>query len=101
MLSRSLLAIGLFAALANVGCETDVAPIEVAEGCPEQPLRGPMQFEDEPARQLIDDFEHESLALPKLGGRTGFWVLGSEETDAQVDARNSDRCTGRGQHAGH
>jgi hypothetical protein len=101
MLPRSRLACGLAVALAIAGCEAEVAPIEVAQGCPEQPLRGPAKFEDDPARQLIDDFEHDGLSLPKLGSRTGFWVIGKEDTDARADAKNLNQCSGRGRRAAH
>lgn len=101
MAPRSLLAIGLAAAVVLAGCAVDAAPIEVADGCPEQPLRGPAKFEDEPASQLIDDFEHDNLALPKNGGRTGFWVIGTEENGGHADARVSTKCAARGQRAGH
>jgi hypothetical protein len=101
MASHSPLALGLAAVLALLGCAADVAPIEVAEGCPEQPLRGPSKFEDEPARQLIDDFEHEDLRLPRNGGRSGFWVIGTEDNGGHADAGVSDKCAARGRRAGH
>lgn len=101
MAPRSPLAIGMAAVLALAGCAVDAAPIEVAEGCPEQPLRGPSQFEDDPASRLIDDFEHQDLILPKNGGRTGFWVIGTEDNGGHADARVSNKCAARGQRAGH
>src|SRR5690348_10023473 len=98
---RSAIMCGLMAALTIGGCDVDVAPIEVADGCPEQPLRGPEQFADEPSSQLIDDFEHANTALPHQGGRNGFWVLGTEDGDPPVNATISDHCAARGQRAGH
>ena len=101
MALRLLSLYGLTAALGIAGCDTRVAPIEVAAGCPEQPLRGPSRFADEPEQQLIDDFEHESPSLPRIGGRDGAWVLGTDSTSLQVEAAVSDLCAGRGQRAAH
>jgi hypothetical protein len=89
------------AALAIAGCEARVAPIEVAAGCPDQPLRGPSRFADVPQQRLIDDFEHDKPSLPRLGGRDGFWVLGDDASSKDVQAGVSDRCSGRGLRAGH
>jgi hypothetical protein len=91
----------LIAVLAIAGCEASVVPIEVAAGCPEQPLRGPLHFAGEPEQQLIDDFEHTSGSLPRVGGRDGSWVLGSDNTSTHLQASVSDQCAGRGQRAGH
>jgi hypothetical protein len=88
-------------ALVGFGCEVDLAPIAVADGCPEQPLRGPQAFAGQPSGLLIDDFEHADMSLPHQGGRDGFWVLGTEDGDPQVDATISDHCAARGQRAGH
>jgi hypothetical protein len=101
MLLRRLSLCGLIAALGMAGCDAEVAPIEVATGCPEQPLRGPSRFADEPEQQLIDDFEHESASLPRIGGRDGAWILGSDNTVMDLEAGVSDRCAGRGLRAGH
>jgi hypothetical protein len=92
---------GLAVASGLAGCDARVAPIEVAAGCPEQPLRGPSRFADEPEQQLIDDFEHESPSLPRLGGRDGAWILGSDSTGMHLEASVSNRCAGRGLRAGH
>src|SRR5688572_30844534 len=88
-------------AAASAGCGVSVAPIEVAPGCPEQPLRGPAQYEGEAERNLIDDFEHEGPLLPRRAGRDGTWVLGSDGSAEDLEANPSDRCAARGQHAGH
>jgi hypothetical protein len=90
----------LTAALAIGGCEASVAPIQVGPGCPEQPVRAPSRVAAEP-EQLIDNFESASAFLPRLGGRDGTWVLGSDGTAAQLDAESSDQCAARGQRAGH
>ena len=89
------------ALLVIAGCSASVAPIDVAAGCPEQPVRGPSQFAGEPAQRLIDDFEHEGTFIPELEARDGLWILGSDETEDALDARVSDQCAGRGQRAGH
>ena len=98
---RSLSLCALSALLAIAGCSADVAPIEVAAGCPLQPVRGPARFADDPEQALIDDFEHESPSLPRLGGRDGFWVLGEDGTGGHFEAGISDACAGRGRRAGH
>jgi hypothetical protein len=91
----------LIAALGFTACSASVEPIEVAASCPDQPIRGPSQFAAAPEQQLIDDFEHESQSLPRLGGRDGAWILGSDSTGAHLEANVSDKCAGRGQRAGH
>ena len=96
--------VGLYALTAAFGlcaCDGGIAPIEVAAGCPEQPLRGPSEYADEPESLLIDDFEHDSTSLPRLGGRDGAWILGSDGTGMKVAARISRLCSGRGERAGH
>ena len=61
---------------ALAGCGVTVQPIDVMEGCPEMPLRGPAEFaESAPAENMIDDFEDgEVPALPMIGGRNGAWI---------------------------
>jgi hypothetical protein len=88
-------------ALVSAGCSASVAPIEVASGCPEQPLRGPAQYAGEAERNLIDDFEHEGPSLPRRGGRDGSWALGSDGSADDLEANLSERCAARGQRAGH
>jgi hypothetical protein len=87
------------------GCGQSLQPIEVQPRCPNQPLRGPMQFANEPGDQLITDFESESgtLDLAKVGGRNGQWVLGWEYTSGVPIPVNapSSRCPARGKWAGH
>jgi hypothetical protein len=90
------------AVLASSGCMVAVQPIEVAADCPDQPLRGPDEFTAEPADQLIDDFETGDLHLTKVGGRTGSWVYGDDDSPSgMVTAEDSSRCAARGARAGH
>jgi hypothetical protein len=98
--ARTLLVLVSYA-LVLVGCAMEVAPIEVAAGCPERPVRGPSQYAAEPEQQLIDDFEHEGGSLPRLGGRDGRWILGSDSSGDELEADISEQCAGRGQRAGH
>src|SRR5689334_366329 len=87
--------------LAVGGCSTSIEPIEVAAGCPDQPLRGPSQYADDPRSRLIDDFEHEGTAIPRIDGRDGIWVEGNDETGETTESSVSDVCAGRGQRSGH
>ena len=87
--------------LTLAGCSASVAPIEVAAGCPDRPVRAPAQYADEPQLRLIDDFEHEGNFIPKVDGRTGFWVVGTDDTDGTVEAEGAEDCAARGQRSGH
>ena len=40
-----------------MGCAGSVQPIDVMDGCPEMPLRGPEEFASAPSDDMIDDFE--------------------------------------------
>src|SRR5689334_18227046 len=68
------------------GCSASIAPIEVADGCPDQPVRGPMQYADDPRSRLIDDFEHDSTFIPEIDGRDGIWVEGDDSTGDVAEA---------------
>jgi hypothetical protein len=78
-----------------------VAPIVVAPGCPERPLRGPEQYENEPADRLISDFEGGGLELAKVANRDGSWVRGRDLTSTGVIIQPSTDCAARDQWAGH
>jgi hypothetical protein len=88
-------------ALATAGCDVNIAPIKVADGCPEQALRGPSRRADAPEEQSIDDFEHEDDALPRRADRDGEWTMGWDGTGERPEASASDRCAARGRRAGH
>jgi hypothetical protein len=87
--------------MAGAGCDGSLEPIEVATGCPDRPLRGPLQWEDEPRENLIDDFEDGDLRLATASGRNGGWILGSDSSSGVLIAESSSRCAGRGGRAGH
>jgi hypothetical protein len=91
----------LVSLIMTAGCTASVAPIEVAAGCPDRPVRGPAAFATEPQQRLIDDFEHEGAFVPKIDGRNGLWILGTDDTDGTVEAEGSEQCAGRGQRSGH
>jgi hypothetical protein len=95
--TRALL---LAAGSALVGCDASLEPIRVAEGCPDRPVRGPLEYQGEPAAQLIDDFEDGDEKVAPVSGRSGAWVLGSDGTGA-LTVETSSRCAARGEHAGH
>jgi hypothetical protein len=50
---------------------------------------------------VIDDFEHEGNALPRLGGRNGMWAVGSDGSSDELEAVTSSRCASPGRRAGH
>jgi hypothetical protein len=90
------------AALAGNGCSRSIAPIEVAAGCPDQPVRGPDEWASEPADRLIDDFEGTDDTIARVAGRTGNWALGTDGTASGVaTAAASSQCAARGGKAGH
>jgi hypothetical protein len=91
---------GALVAAAVAGCGVSLEPIQVAEGCPDRPLRGPLAHEGAPAERLIDDFEDGDSKLAPVSGRSGAWVLGSDGTGA-LTVENSSRCAARGERAGH
>lgn len=82
------------------GCSTSIEPIQVADGCPDRPLREPSAWENEPSEQLIDDFEDGDPHIATVSQRDGAWIIGSDFSGALV-AENSSRCAARGEHAGH
>jgi hypothetical protein len=79
-----------------------VQPIEVAAGCPEQPLRGAELVAGEPADRLIDDFEDGDIFLTRVAGRDGLWIENDDGTSQmQVGWQNATRCAARGSRAAH
>jgi hypothetical protein len=84
-----------------LGCGASVEPIDVAAGCPSQPLRGPESYAGEPADQLIDDFESGDDHLPQVAGRDGSWVLGSDGSSGKLIYEVSPQCVARGKFSGH
>lgn len=88
------------ASIALTGCDASLEPIRVAEGCPEEPLRGPLGYDGVPTAQLIDDFEDGDARVATVSGRSGGWILGTDGTGA-ITTENSPRCSARGEHAGH
>jgi hypothetical protein len=102
MVRRGAICVFLLAA-AQVcgGCSPSVEPIDVAAGCPGQPLRGPESYAGESAEWLIDDFESGSLLLAPVGGRDGAWVLGSDGSAGALIKEVSSRCVARGKFSGH
>lgn len=101
MWARSEWIAGWAAVFALSGCSAEITPIEVAAGCPDRPERGPARLDDELDELLIDDFEDGAMSLPRVSGRNGVWVIGSDGTFDQLEAIVSDECAGRGQNAGH
>src|SRR4051794_39696405 len=93
----------LLAAL-GVACacgDRSLDPIQVAGGCPQQPLRGPDEWAGEPHDQLIDDFEDGDAFLVAAGARNGAWILGNDGSTGELIAETSSRCAARGGKAGH
>jgi len=88
------------ALLLGSACGGSVDPIVNPLGCPRAPVRGPTEYANDPAGQLIDDFETGDGHLPLLDGRNGYWVRGTDGTGALV-AKPSNECAGRGGWAGH
>lgn len=82
------------------GCDASLEPIHAAAGCPEAPVRGPLEYADEPPEQLIDDFEDLDDHLAPVDGRTGSWILGRDGS-SDPTADNSTHCAARGEHSGH
>jgi hypothetical protein len=86
------------------GCGPSVDPINVAFGCPGQPLRGPEDSAaHEPADRLIDDFDDGDISLPQppVEGRDGSWIKGSDGSAGKLIVEVSDQCAARGGFAGH
>ena len=86
--------------LAAGACDETLAPIAVGPGCPEQPLRGPDATANGDPENVIDDFESGDLFLPKVGGRSGAWIFGSDGTNVPT-VEASSRCAARGRLSGH
>lgn len=83
------------------GCDASVAPIDVMDGCPEMPLRGPEEFSSAPPEAMIDDFESGDLKLTPIAGRLGSWVGVSSTPAATVFGEASSKCVARGTRSGH
>jgi hypothetical protein len=84
------------------GCGASaLAPIDVAPGCPEQPLRGPDAWAGEPGDRLIDDFDDGDMYLAAVGGRNGAWIVGTDSASGTPIVEMSTRCAARGDAAGH
>ncbi|HEX2657362.1 MAG TPA: hypothetical protein VHU40_03790 [Polyangia bacterium] len=86
--------------LAAGACDGTLAPIVVGAGCPDRPLRGPEATEGREPETVIDDFESGDLFLPKVGGRNGAWIFGSDGSN-EPTAEASSRCVARGRLSGH
>jgi hypothetical protein len=94
--------LAMLALLAGTGCDASLDPIQVADGCPGRPLRGPLAYVGEPSIQLIADFEKDTDALANVDGRSGSWVVGSDGSSSEKPiAERSGQCAGRGSYAGH
>lgn len=97
----------LLAATLVVGaCDSTLAPIDVAPGCPDRPVRRPETWAAEPANQLIDDFEDGDANIQPVEGRDGLWVAGDDHTasdDNMVFELSPSKavpdCAARGRHA--
>jgi hypothetical protein len=95
--------------LGGTSCGSTLEPIGTAPECPDQPLRGPLAWADEPRVQLIDDFESGvfesgNSQLERIDGRTGAWILGRDLRDlsaGSITAETSNRCVANGGHSGH
>ena len=84
------------------GCGPSVNPIEVASGCPGQPLRGPEEYAGEPADRLIDDFDDGNFSIAPVGGRDGQWIRGTDNSPTgALIIEVSSQCLARGKYAGH
>lgn len=90
---------------ALAGCGVSVQPIDVMEGCPDMPLRGPAEFAAAaPAENMIDDFEDgEVPALPMIGGRNGAWIVTPQlpPPGQMASAETSTTCVASGTHSAH
>jgi hypothetical protein len=95
-----LIGAAMLMAQAGGGCG-DVDPVVVAPGCPQGPLRGPLEWEQEPGNKLVDDFEDGNVMVVQVSGRDGSWVIGDDGTAPKPAAEASSRCAGRGSRAGH
>ncbi|MGC4094920.1 MAG: hypothetical protein QM756_44785 [Polyangiaceae bacterium] len=100
--SRALVAVAVASVWWLAACTAEVEPIDVAAGCPTQPLRGPIAaVVSEAPERLIDDFERGDVQLARLEGRDGAWVVGADATSVVLTAESSTQCAARGLVAGH
>jgi hypothetical protein len=99
-LSRSAVAVAL--AWPGAGCDASLDPIEVAPGCPDNPVRAAESLAGSPSDHLIDDFEDGDNEIVAVAGRDGSWILGREtESTPHIVTEVSTRCAVRGRYAGH
>jgi hypothetical protein len=94
----SLLALG---APALAGCNASLDLINVQEGCPEMPLRGPESYAPASPEAVIDDFDDGDLFLKRIAGRAGSWVGFATPTQGTVFGEASSRCVAHGTYSGH
>jgi len=92
---------GVAGVVLALGCTSEVEPIQVADVCPSQPVRGPAQSALLPQQEWIDDFESGDEQIMRVDGRDGFWVVGADGTALELTAETSTRCAARGGYAGH
>jgi len=90
----------LLAALLGAGCSPSLEPIAVDPECPQQPLRGPALYANEPADRLLSDFESGTTELADVADRNGSWIHGRDLTSISVTIGPSMQCAARGQWAG-
>jgi hypothetical protein len=90
---------------ALAGCDSSLDLIKVPTGCPDKPLRGPLEFPPAMAEDVIDDFEDDlgrnDLTLSRVAGRTGSWVGVASLGAGSVSGETSDECVASGSRSGH
>jgi hypothetical protein len=86
---------------ALAGCNASLDLINVQEGCPDMPLRGPEMFAPASPEAVIDDFDDGDLWLKRIAGRTGSWVGFGTPTQGTVFGEASSRCVAHGRYSGH
>jgi hypothetical protein len=98
----------LTATLALGACDSTLAPISVAVGCPDRPVRGPEAQANAPANRLIDDFEDGDVNINPAEGRDGLWVAGNDHTASDTNmvfeispSSAVPDCSARGRHAAY
>ena len=83
------------------GCDASLNLIEVQQGCPDMPLRGPASYAPAAPEAVIDDFDDGDLLLKRIAGRTGSWVGFGTPTMGTVFGEASSRCVAHGTYSGH
>jgi hypothetical protein len=81
-------------------CGATVEPIQVADGCPAMPLRGPEEWANAPLEAVIDDFEDGDLKVVDIAGRSGSWYSFPVASPTAA-GEASTWCAARGTRAGH